>query len=131
MELGLSALEREVDRHIESIFKDKTDLQRFFKTYERKPEFLKNLAREMRKADAKKVLKSGPETIAWTVREMTKTYCRLALQHQEERQLSALERSRRIQQADQLKESEGIVREAIPDIDLDNFKVKEAQNGNA
>lgn len=123
--LGGSALEREVDRNINDIFKEKPDLARFFRQHGRKTLFLQNLAKELARADNKRVLKTGPETLAYSIREMTKLYCKLVLEHTEQQNLSSLERHRRIAEADRIKEAEGIVKEALPNLEVDDFKTKE------
>lgn len=125
MELGLTPIEREVDRNIDQIFKTKPDLVRFFKNHPKKNTFLANLAKELYAADNRKVLKSGPEVLAKTIREMTKTFCQVALEHANQSSLSANERSRRIDEANRVQKAEETVKELMPDFDVGNFRVKD------
>lgn len=126
MELGQSALEREIDRGIDKIFKTKPELARALRNHPRKPRFVENLGRELQHADNRLVLKSGVDTLAKTIFEMTKTYCKVALESMEQEAMSQNERTRRVDEANRIKNAEEIVKEAMPNLDIDDFKVAEA-----
>ena len=129
MELGLNPIEREVDRNIAKVFEKKPEMVRFFQNHPRKPEFIRNLTKELYHAHHRDVLKSGPEVTHKAIKEMTKTFCKVALEHMEQSNLSQAEKNRRRDESERFKNAESIVREALPDLDVDNFKVKELDNG--
>lgn len=129
MELGSSAIEREIDRGIDRIFKTKPDLAKFFKEHPRKPAFVTNLAKQLYHADNRKALQSGPLILADTIFQMTKTYCKVCLEHHDQSQLTHAEITRRKDEASRIQNAEAIVKEALPDLSTDDFKYKELSDG--
>jgi len=125
MELGSSAIEREIDRGIDRIFKTKPDLAKFFKHHPRKPAFVSKLSEQLYHADNRKALKSGPLVLADTIFQMTKTYCKVCLEHHEQSQLTHAEITRRKDEASRIQNAEEIVKEAMPELDTDDFSYKE------
>lgn len=129
MELGRTALEREVDRAIDRIFAQKDHLTRFFKNHPRKQLFLDNLGKELYVAHNRAVLKAGPESLAKTILLMTKTFCQVALRHEQESMLSSAEKTRLREENERFQRAEDIVREAVPGMLSDDFRVKEVPHG--
>lgn len=129
MELGRTALEREVDRAIDRIFAQKAHLTRFFKNHPRKQLFLDNLGKELYVAHNRAVLRHGPESLAKTILLMTKTFCQVALKHEQESMLSSAEKNRLRAENERFQAAEDIVRDAAPDMLRDDFRVKEVSDG--
>lgn len=129
MELGLTPVEREVDRNIDSIFKTKPEIARFLKNHPKKPTFIQNLTKELYVADNRAVLRSGMEQLAKTIRLMTKTFCEVALEQARQASLSQAERSRITAQADKVKNAEELIRDMMPEFDSSEYRVKELSDG--
>ena len=125
MELGRSAIEREVDRSIDRVFKTKPDIGSMLKNHARKGLFCDNLLLQLRTADGRQVIKSGVEHLAETIFLMTKTFCKAALEYEEQKLLSPAEISRRKAEASKIQDAEAIVKDAMPNLNTDDFSLRE------
>lgn len=125
MELGRSAIEREVDRGIDRIFKTKPDIASMLKNHPRKQVFAERLLGQLQTADGRNVIKSGVEHLAETIFLMTKTFVKAALEFEEQKLLSHAEISKRKAEASKIQDAEAIVRDAMPNLNTDDFSLRE------
>lgn len=123
--ISTSATGRVVSRHIEDIFKTKPGLAKFFLDHPQRPNLEVALAKGLQGADARKVLKHGPEHIEEVSREIVKFWCEAMLQIHEHSLLSQSEKRRLETESRKIEIARDTVRDAVSNIDEDDFDLQE------
>ena len=123
--ISTSATGRVVSRHIEDIFKTKPELAKFFLNHPKRINLEMALAKGLQGADARKVLKHGPEHIDEVSREIVRFWCQTMLQIHEHSLLSQNEKRRLETESRQLEVAQDTVRDIVSNIDEDDFDLQE------
>lgn len=123
--ISASAAARVIDRHIEDIFKTNESIKGFLKNHPHRPKFEMALARQLQTADSRKAIKSGPEHMDKTIREIVKFWAGKMIEFQHASILSQNELRRQQDEQRKLEIAQDTVRDITPNIDEDDFTVEE------
>lgn len=123
--ISTSAAGRVVSRHIEEIFKSKPELAKFFLNHPKRANVETALAKGLHGADARKVLKHGPEHIDEVSREIVRFWCQAMLQIHEHSLLSQNEKRRLETESRQLEIAQDTARGIVQNLDEDDFELQE------
>lgn len=104
-------IENSFNKEVSRIFETKPQIKDMILNHERKSICIENIAAEVRKTEWSDTYKFRKDQIEDLGREYAKTFSKLALQHAEEKLLSAAERDRREREAREMAEMDKIIEE--------------------
>lgn len=88
-----SDVEKRVNAYLTETFLDKPEIYRFLSKHERKDLFIDNLCAQIRSSELTLGFGGlGKKRYTYLIREMTKTFCRVALSHAEQAQMTAAQK---------------------------------------
>jgi len=123
--ISASAAARVVDRHLDELFKTNDSVKTFLKNHPHRRRFEQALTMQLQSADARKALKTGPEFIDKTIREIVKFWAGRMIEFHEASLLSQNELRRQQDENRKLEIAKDTVRDIAPNIDEDDFDVEE------
>jgi hypothetical protein len=110
----LSDVRRIFDESVDTLFKDKPHLIPFFKDHERKNVVLNNLCEQILIIENRN-LHFNAENYRSTIKDIALLFCKAALKHTEELNLSSAERNRRDREQNILKIAQETIKELQKD----------------
>lgn len=123
--ISASASARVIDRHLDELFKTNHTIKTFLKNHPHRRHFEQALTMQLQTADARKALKTGPEFIDQTIREIVKFWAQRMIEFQEASLLSQNELRRQQDENRKTEIAKDVVRDIAPNIDEDDFDVEE------
>lgn len=123
--ISANAAARIIDRHIDDIFKTNEPVKLFLRNHPHRRRFEEALTMQLQTADARKMIKQGPEHIDQTIRDIVKFWSGKMIEFHEASLLSQNELRRQLDEKRQIEIAEDIVRDITPNIDEDDFSVRE------
>ena len=124
--ISASAAARVIDSHIEDIFKTNEPVKNFLKNHPHRRRFEEALTMQLQTADARKMIKQGPEHINQTIREIVKFWSGKMIEFHEASLLTQNEMRRQQDEQRKIEIAQDTVRDITPNIDEDDFSVQEA-----
>lgn len=105
------------DNQIKETFKNKTEVKNWLLNHERKNTCIDNLMSEIKKTELKKAVLLNRETIEMLGKDYANSFSKISLRYQEEQAISAMERSRRLKDAEENEEIAKLFEEEVEQID--------------
>lgn len=106
-------VEKLFNTFIESTFREKPEVKNFLHKHERKQIVIDNTCEQIRQAELKFATKMDSKRVTSIVNECAKMFCKAALAHIEEKQISEIKRKQMEQEAHKKQEIERIYTEEV------------------